>query len=192
MEITQLLLKVKDGDREAYNSLYPLVYEKLKSVAQSQLNREFGKNTICKTELVHEVYEKMVDQKHADYQSRAHFFSIAARSMRQILVDYARKKNTAKAGGQFSRLTLDVFELGPGDLGTDGHADRILALNELLINLKDVDERLCNVVELRFFVGLSIEETAQILRISTSTANRDWLKARGWLFRQLNEDDPMI
>jgi len=188
LEITQLLQKAKDGDKEAYNSLYPLVYEKLKSVAQSQLNREYGKNTICKTELVHEVYEKMVDQKHADYQGRAHFFSIAARSMRQILVDYARKKNTVKAGGHYSRLTLDVIDLGGSDLETDEHADRILALNELLIKLKEVDERLCTVVELRFFVGLSIEETSQIMNISTATANRDWLKARGWLYRQLNEE----
>lgn len=187
MEITRLLLKLRDGDREAYNKLYPLVYEKLKRLAQSQLNREYEKNTLCKTELVHEVYEKMVDQNYVDYQGRAHFFSIAARSMRQILVDYARKKNTTKAGGNYSRLDLDL-----NDLQADKHADRILALNELLIKLKDVDERLCTVVELRFFVGLSIEETAQILNISTATVNRDWLKARVWLYQQLNEDAPMI
>ena len=187
MEITQLLLKVRDGDREAYNELYPLVYEKLKRLAQSQLNREYEKKTLCKTELVHEVYEKMVDQNHADYQGRAHFFSIAARSMRQILVDYARKKNTIKGGGDYSRLDLDL-----NDLQADQHADRILALNELLIKLKEVDERLCTIVELRFFVGLNIEETSQILNISTSTANRDWLKARVWLYQHLNADDSMI
>ena len=187
MEITQLLIKVKDGNREAYNQLYPLVYEKLKRLAQSQLNQEYGKNTLCKTELVHEVYEKMVDQNHADYQDRAHFFSIAARSMRQILVDYARKKNTGKAGGNYSRLNLDL-----NDLQADEHADRILALNELLIKLKEVDERMCTVVELRFFVGLSIEETSQILNISIATANRDWLKAKVWFYQYLNEDKPMI
>jgi len=187
MEITQLLLKVKDGDREAYNKLYPLVYDKLKRLAQSQLNREYEKNTLCKTELVHEIYEKMVDQNHADYQDRAHFFSIAARSMRQILVDYARKKNSIKAGGNYSRLDLDLKELQ-----ADEHSERILALNELLIKLKEVDERLCTVVELRFFVGLSIEETSQILNISTATTNRDWLKARVWLYQHLNEDSSMI
>lgn len=187
MEITQLLLKVRDGDREAYNELYPLVYEKLKRLARSQLNREYEKNTLCKTELVHEVYEKMVDQNHADYQDRAHFFSIAARSMRQILVDYARKKKSIKAGGNYSRLNLDLK-----DLQADEHSERILALNELLLKLKEVDERLCTVIEFRFFVGLSIEETSQILNISTATANRDWLKARVWLYQQLKEDGSMI
>jgi len=183
MEITQLLLKVKDGDREAYNCLYPLVYEKLKKLAQSELNREYEKNTLCKTELVHEVYEKMVNQNHADYQSRAHFFSIAARSMRQILVDYSRKKNTTKSGGNYSRLDLDV-----NDLQADRHVERILALNELLNNLKEIDERLFSVIELRFFMGLSILETSQILNISTATVNRDWVKARVWLYQHLHDD----
>jgi len=187
MEITQLLLQVRDGDKEAYNKLYPLVYERLKRLAQSQLNREYEKKTLCKTELVHEVYEKMVDQKHPDYQDREHFFSIAARSMRQILVDYARKKGSIKAGGNYSRLNLDV-----NSIKADEHTERILALNEQLNQLKKVDERLCTVVELRFFVGLSIEETSQILNISTATANRDWLKARVWLYQHLSEDDLMI
>lgn len=187
MEITRLLLKVKDGDREAYNKLYPLVYEKLRKLAQIQLRREYNNNSIRKTELVHEVFEKMVDQKKVDYQGRAHFFSIAARSMRQILVDHARKKNTLKMGGKYSRLDLDV-----NDLRAEEHAERVLALNELLNELKEVDERLYAVVELRFFVGLNIVETSQILNISTATANRDWLKARVWLYQHLHDDDSII
>lgn len=187
MEITRLLIKVKDGDREAYNRLYPLVYEKLRKLAQFQLRQEYNNNSLRKTELVHEVFEKMVDQNKVDYQGRAHFFSIAARSMRQILVDHARKKNTLKMGGKYSRLDFDV-----NDLRAEEHAERVLALNELLNELKEVDERLYTVVELRFFVGLSIEETSQILNISTATANRDWLKARVWLYQHLHNDDSII
>ena len=183
MEITQLLIKVSDGDREAYNELYPLVYEQLKKLAQNQLNLEYSKKTLCKTELVHEVFEKMADQKHVDYQSRAHFFAIAARSMRQILIDHARKKSTEKAGSAHSRLDMDITELR-----ADEHAERILALDELLDKLKETDERLCRVVELRFFVGLSIEETAQLLNISSATANRDWLKAKVWLYQHMKEN----
>jgi len=184
MELTQLLLKVRDGDKEAYNQLYPLIYDKLKQIAQHQINRDNNLNTLSKTELVHEVYVKMVDQKHIDYQNRAHFFSIAARSMRQILVDYARKKLSQKAGGNFSRINMDTENLQSSD-----DPERILALNEMLIKLKELNERLCTVVELRFFVGLNISETAEILNISTATANRDWLKARVWLYRQLSNPE---
>ncbi|MGF1671203.1 MAG: sigma-70 family RNA polymerase sigma factor [Balneolaceae bacterium] len=182
MEITQLLVKVSSGDKEAYNSLYPLVYEKLRILAQKQLSREYSDHTLCKTELVHEAYEKMIDQSGVDFNDRAHFFAIAARSMRQILVDYARKKKTAKRGGEFSKIDIDIE-----NLQTDEHADQILRLNETLNELKDLDERICTVVELRFFGGLSIDETADVLNISTSTVNRDWLKARGWLHQKLNQ-----
>jgi RNA polymerase sigma factor (TIGR02999 family) len=182
MEITQLLKKIRDGDNQAYNELYPLVYDKLKAVAVQQLNKEYSNSTICKTELVHETYEKMVNQDAASYQDRAHFFAIAARSMRQILVDIARKKKADKRGGNLARVDLELQ-----DLQTDQHADQILALHDLLISLKEMDERLCTVVELRFFVGLSIEETSKVLNISTATANRDWIKARAWLYQHLNE-----
>ena len=183
MEVTQLLIKAGNGDQEAYNKLYPFVYEKLRNLAQKHLNREYSAHTLCKTELVHEVYEKMVDQSAVDYQDRAHFFAIAARSMRQILVDYARAKKAMKRGGDHSQLDLDVQ-----DLQAEEHADHILVLNELLNNLREINERMCTVVELRFFGGLSIEETAEILNISTATVNRDWMKARGWLYQQINEN----
>ena len=180
MEITQLLVKASNGDKEAYNSLYPLVYEKLRLLAQKQLNREYSEHTLCKTELVHEAYEKMIDQSTVDYNNRAHFFAIAARSMRQILVDYARKKKALKRGGEFSKVDIDI-----SNLQADEHAEQILVLNDALDELKNLDERICTVVELRFFGGLSIEETSDVLNISASTINRDWLKARGWLYQKL-------
>jgi len=183
MEVNQLLDRISDGDSEAYNELYPLVYKRLKNVAQSQLNKEYSAHTLCRTELVHEFYEKMVGENSVDYRNTGHFYSIAARSMRQILVDYARKKKAIKWGGQLSRLDINLQ-----NLSSDVHSENILALNELLTDLNELDERLCTVVELRFFVGLSIEETAKILNISTATVNRDWLKARVWLYQQFNKE----
>ncbi|HMB97932.1 MAG TPA: sigma-70 family RNA polymerase sigma factor [Balneolaceae bacterium] len=180
MEITKLLVKASSGDKEAYNSLYPLVYEKLRLLAQKQLNKEYSDHTLCKTELVHEAYEKMIDQSTVDYNDRAHFFAIAARSMRQILVDYARKKKALKRGGEFSKVDIDI-----NNLQAHEHAEQILVLNDALDELKRLDERICTVVELRFFGGLSIEETSDVLNISPSTINRDWLKARGWLHQKL-------
>lgn len=183
MEITQLLVKVRKGQEDAYNDLYPLVYKKLRLLAQKQLNREYSKHTFCKTELVHEVYEKMVDKKNLDYRDRAHFYAIATRSMRQILIDYARKKKALKRGGARTKIDIDIQ-----NIQIDEHAEQILALNDLLIKLKELDERMSKVVELRFFGGVSIEDTADILNISVATVNRDWIKARGWLYQQLNED----
>lgn len=184
MEITQLLQKVSQGDEEAFNTLYPLVYDKLRTLAQIQLNREYSNHTLCKTELVHEAFEKMVeqDQSGMDYANRSHFFAIAAKSMRQILVDYARKKKAKKRGGEYSILNMDLE-----NIQIEKHAQQIIVFDDLLDELKKLDDRMCNVVELRFFGGLSIEETADTLDISTSTANRDWLKARGWLYKKMNE-----
>lgn len=182
MEFTQLLIKASNGDAEAYNKLYPLVYEKLRLLAQKQLNREYSENTLSKTDLVHEVYEKMVDQHKVDFQDRSHFFAIAARSMRQILVDYARKKKAVKREGEIPEINFDNDNLQP-----DEHAGHILALNDLLNKLEHLDDRIYKVVEFRFFGGMSIEETAEILNVSTATVNRDWLKARVWLYQQLNE-----
>lgn len=182
MEITQLLVKVRNGKEGAYNDLYPLVYKKLRLLAQKQLNREYSKHTFCKTELVHEVYEKMVDENNIDYRDRAHFYAIATRSMRQILIDYARKKKALKRGGVRTQIDIDIQ-----NLQADEHAEQILALDELLIQLKELDERMCKVVELRFFGGLSIDDTSKILNISVATVNRDWIKARAWLYQQLNE-----
>jgi len=177
------LANVRKGEEGAYNDLYPLVYKKLRHLAQNQLNREYSNHTFCKTELVHEVYEKMVDEKNLDYRDRAHFYAIATRSMRQILIDYARKKKASKRGGANSKIDIDIQ-----NLQADEHAEQILALDDLLIKLKELDERMCQVVEYRFFGGLSIEDTSDILNISVATVSRDWVKARAWLYQQLNEE----
>ncbi|MEX0660624.1 MAG: ECF-type sigma factor [Balneolaceae bacterium] len=182
LEITQLLVKARKGHEDAYNNLYPLVYKKLRYLAQNQLNREYSTHTFCKTDLVHEVYEKMVDKQDLDYRDRAHFYAIATRSMRQILIDYARKKKALKRGGARTEVDIDLQNIQANE-----HAEQILALDELLIKLNELDERMCKVVELRFFGGLSIEDTSDVLNISVATVNRDWVKARAWLYQQLNE-----
>lgn len=181
-EVTQLLVRIGEGNQEAYNDLFPMVYSKLKELAFSQLNREYHEHTLSRTELVHETYMKLVDQTSIDYNDRTHFYAIAARSMRQILVDYARKKKAQKRGGDQRDLTLDENALNIRE-----HAGQILRLDEHLEELSNLNERLGKIVELRFFAGLSIDETAEMLDISTSTANRDWAKARGWLYQRLRD-----
>lgn len=181
-EITQLLIEAREGDAGAYDQLFPLVYDELKRIARNQLAREYSEHTLRKTELVHEVYLKLVDQTQIEWQDRTHFFAIAARSMRQILVDHARKKKAQKRGGDKTHIPLDEDEI---DLRK--HAEQIVELDELLDRLEELDERMARTVELRFFGGMSIEETAEFLGVSTSTVDRDWKKARGWLYQRLRE-----
>lgn len=183
-EVTQLLVNIGEGNQQAYRDLFPLVYAKLKEIAFSQLRREYHEHTLSRTELVHEAYMKLVDQTRIDYNDRTHFYAIAARSMRQILVDYARKKKAQKRGGDQRDLTLDEETIN-----IKQHASQIIELDSLLEELIELDERIGKLVELRFFAGLSIEDAAEMLEISTSTANRDWAKARGWLYRRLREQD---
>ena len=159
-----------------------MVYDELKNIASKQLNREYGEHTFSRTELVHEAYMKLIDQTRIDYNDRNHFYAIAARSMRQILVDYARKKKAEKRGGNQEDLTLNEKYLN-----IEEHAQQIIELDEHLKELSKLDERLVQIVELRFFAGLSIEDTSDMLDISTSTANRDWAKARGWLYQRINK-----
>src|SRR6056297_1306637 len=154
MEITQLLNDVSSGDKEAYNKLYPLVYKKL------------------------------VDQDAVHYNGRTHFYAISARSMRQILVDYARKRTAQKRGGDNHKITLNEERLS-----LDDHAHTIIEINDLMVELKTFDERMYHIVELRFFGGLSIEDTAENLNISPSTVNREWIKARGWFYQKINKNE---
>ena len=178
-DVTQLLINISDGNQDAYNKLFPLVYDELREIADIQLNKEYGEHTLSRTELVHETYMKLVDQTKISFNDRQHFYAIAARSIRQILVDYARKKKAEKRGGDQHDLT---FEEGQLDIAENTR--QIVEMDNLLNDLMELDERLGKIVELRFFVGLSIEDTAELLGISTSTANRDWKKAKGWLYQQ--------
>lgn len=178
--VTQLLVSVSNGNQEAYHKLFPIVYNKLKDIAMGQLQKEYAQKTLSCTELVHEVFLKLIDQTQIDYKDENHFYAIVARSMRQVLVDYARKKKAKKRGGDKKDLTLDEHSLNLRQ-----HASQIIELNSLLEKLFKMDKRLGKVVELRFFAGLSIEETAEKLEVSTSTVNRDWAKARSWLHQHL-------
>lgn len=182
-DITELLVSISKGNQMGYNQLFPMVYEELKLIARNQLNSEYHKHTLCKTELIHETYLKMIDQSQVDFNNRTHFYAIAARCMRQLLVDYARKKNAQKRGGEKRDLPLneDIIDIKK-------HAQQIIDLDEYLTELGELDERLAKIVELRFFTGLNIEETAQMLNLSSSTINRDWVKARGWLYKRITEE----
>lgn len=180
-DITLLLQTIGKGDKNAYNRLFPIVYDELKIIANNQLRHQNSDHTLSKTELVHEAYLKLIDQDKVNFNDRSHFYAIIARSMRHLLVDYARKKKAQKRGGDQRPITLneDLIHI-------QKHADQIIGLDECLTLLLDFDERLGKIIELRFFAGFSIEETSEMMSLSVSTANRDWVKARGWLFQCLN------
>jgi len=178
--VTKLLVDVRAGDQSALNSLLPLVYDELRKIASSYLSREQSRQTIQTSDLVHEAYLRLADAD-VSWQNRAHFFGIAARSMRQILVDYARRKNAGKRGGGMTRVSLtDNVLLVEDDFS------RLLMLDDALGRLEQVDPRLCRVVELRYFSGLTVDETAEALGISPRTVENDWNLARAWLFRTMS------
>lgn len=157
----------------------PLLYEELKGVARRRLRAEAA-GTLDTTALVHETYLKLVDQTRVEWQDRAHFFAVAARAMRRILVDHARRRGRAKRGGGRRRVPLDATALS-----VEENPEALLELEQALARLEDLNERLCRVVECRFFAGLTAEETAQALGISLRTVRRDWVKAKGFLYTQL-------
>lgn len=179
-QITQLLIHASAGGREAFDQLFPLVYDHLRAIAGDQLAMEQAGHTLQKTALVHEVYIKLIDRTMVQWQDRAHFYYIATRAMRRILVDYARKKATGKRGGGRHRITLDEDQLN-----MDNHAEELIELNDLIDKMAEFDERKSQIVEMRFFTGMSIREIAEILDVSTRTVDRDWLKARSWLYKEL-------
>ncbi len=180
-EVTQLLTASAGGDPEAFDLLFPLVYDELRKVAHHRLRRERPGHTLNTTALVHEAYLKLVDLSSIQYKSRAHFFAVAAQAMRNILVSYATRRKAQRRGGGSPKLPLDELVVI-----SEQQADEILALNELLEHLETLDERQYRVVECRFFGGLSVEETAAALDISAATVKRDWKMARAWLNRELS------
>jgi RNA polymerase sigma factor (TIGR02999 family) len=181
-EITQLLRSWSEGDRTALDHLLPLVYEELHRQAAGYLRRERPGHTIQTTALIHEAYLKLIDQRDVKWQSRTHFFAVASMAMRRILVNYAKSRNREKRGGPNARLPLE-----DAALATVNHqSDEILALDEALTRLSALDQQQARVVELRYFSGLSLEETAEVLGVSRATAARDWNMAKAWLHRELS------
>lgn len=179
-QITELLKDWNDGDQTAIDKLMPLVYEEFHRLARQYMRREKPGNTLQTSALVNEAYLRLVEQKKIDWNSRSHFFGIAARLMRQILVDQVRRRNFAKRGGGAIRVTLDEASL----VATEQSA-KVMAVNEALTILEKTDPRKGRIVELRFFGGLSIEETAEVLQVSPGTVMRDWTFARAWLKNQM-------
>jgi RNA polymerase sigma factor (TIGR02999 family) len=181
-EVTQLLLAWSDGDREALEKLTPLVYRELKKLAGSYLRRERSGHTLQPTALAHEAYLKLIDQQNVRWQNRAHFFGIAAQAMRRILVDHARARLAEKRGsGQAVSLdeAIDV---------SDQRADQLVALDEALKTLAALDPQQSRVVELKYFGGMTLEETAEVLGVSRATVIREWRMAKAWLYDELNKN----
>ena len=178
--VSQLLAKWKDGDQEALRELVPLVYAELRRLAHYYLQGENPGHTLESTALVHEAYLRLADRMPLQVQNRAHFFAVASHLMRQILVDYARRRRRAKRGGG-CKLTLDEAAFLPGGRNVD-----LVALNRALNELSRLDGQQVQIVELRFFGGLSIPETARMLGISPATVKRHWTSARIWLHRELS------
>ena len=189
--VTQLLEAACDGDRAALDQLFPLVYEELRTRARRQRHHWQGDYTLNTTALVHEAYIKLVDQGGAQWTNRAHFFSIAARAMRHILLDYVRHRKAQKRGGGQQKLSLEeIQEAGKKPLVlTEERAEALLALEEALCRLEQISEREGRIVECRFFGGMTIEETAEALGISPATVSRKWTIARAWLYQEMHRDD---
>ncbi len=178
--ITQALAELAGGDPRAANRLMPLVYDELRRLARQYLRRESNGHTLEPTALVHEAFLRLVGQADASWENRVHFFAVAAQAMRHILVDHARGRRAEKRGGARHKLPLE--RVAPAAWERD---DYLVALDEALGKLAAIDAVQCRIVELRFFAGLTIDETARALNVSPSTVQRDWLMARGWLHREI-------
>jgi RNA polymerase sigma-70 factor (ECF subfamily) len=179
--ITGLLVAWSNGDRAALNSLVPLIYAELHRLASRYMRQEGPGHTLNTTALVNEAYLRMVNQKEVNWQNRTHFFAVSAQSMRNILVDMARGRKRQRRGGDAEHLSLDeslVF--------SEERAAELIALDDALNELAKIDERKSRIVEMRYFGGLSVEETAEVLQVSVATVDREWRRARAWLYSELN------
>lgn len=183
-EITQLLLQWGNGDRRAFDELIPLVYPELRRIARQYMRKENSQHTLQTSALINEAYLRLVDQQIVAWQDRAHFFAVAAQVMRHILIDHARRYQYAKRGKGARRVALDDVAIT-----TAARASEFVHLDEALNKLAEIDPRKSKIVELRFFGGLTVDETAEVLKISEITVKRDWRSARAWLIRELGATD---
>jgi RNA polymerase sigma factor (TIGR02999 family) len=181
-EITQVLKRAGQGDPSAADELLPLVYEELRKLAAQKMTREAPGQTLQATALVHEAWLRLGGDQQPEWQNRAHFFAAAAEAMRRILIDHARRKKAGRHGGGAEHISLDSLELAAGM-----EDDQLLALHEAVDRLATHDAAKAELVKLRFFVGLTIEEAAKVLGLSEATAKRHWAYARAWLFREINK-----
>ena len=182
-EVTQLLINWSNGDEAALNQLVPLVHAELRRLARHYMGRENPGHTLQTSALINEAYLRLVDQQNVPWQNRAHFFAVSAQVMRHILIDHARRHAYAKRGGGARRVAFDeAIALN------DQRADELVALDEALNTLAAMDKRKSQIIELRFFGGLSIEETAEAMKISAITVTREWRSAKAWLRREMNRD----
>ncbi len=179
-DVTRLLVELSSGQLGAIDRLIPLVYDELKVLAASQLRRERGEHTLGPTALVHEAFFRLVDQRNVSWQGRSHFFGVAAQAMRRILVDHARRRSAGKRGQQH-QVTLE----SDAAAASDGASEEVLAVDEALGRLAVIDPRQARLVELRYFAGFSIEETAELMELSPATVKREWAFARAWLQKEL-------
>jgi RNA polymerase sigma factor (TIGR02999 family) len=183
-EVTALLLELRGGDESVVDALFSLLYDDLRAIAHRQLGQERPGHTLSTTALVHEAYERLVDQTRTEWEDRAHFCAVAARAMRRILVDYARRRHALKRGEGQRPLPLDE-----GRITVEEQAELLLSLDQALDRLGALSERFCRVVEMRFFGGMTEEETARALDVSVRTVRRDWVKAKAWLYKELYPDE---
>jgi RNA polymerase sigma factor (TIGR02999 family) len=189
-DVTALLQRWSDGDRNALDRLLPMIHTELRRIAARQLGSERAEHTLAPTALVNELYLRLVDQRRATWDNRAHFFGVSAQLMRRILVDYARARETDKRGGSVTRVSLDdLADDGPAQHTVEGRGDAaaadVLAIDQALERLALIDPDQARIVELRFFAGLTVEETAHVLQRSPRTVKREWRLARAWLYREL-------
>ena len=183
-EVTQLLVAWGNGDQVARDQLMSVVYQELHRLAHHYMKRESPGHTLQTSALVNEAFVRLTNQKDVEWQNRGHFFAIAAQMMRRILVDYARRRQNQKRGGDARRVDLDEGMFVPDERATD-----LIALDDALKRLAEFDPRRSQIVELRFFGGFSIEETAEVLEVSPGTVMRDWTLAKAWLRKEISSDD---
>ena len=186
--VTQLLVAWSQGDRAALDSLIGVIYAELHRLAHRYMGRERPGHALNTTALVNEAYLRLVNQKNVNWQNRAHFFAVSAQAMRSILIDMARRRNRQRRGGGSLEIALDESLIF-----SDSRAAELIALDDALADLAKLDERRARIVEMRYFGGLSVEETAEVLKVSVATVDREWRRARGWLFSQLRRstvDEP--